>query len=131
MKLARSYLCLILAFCCYAAMCGGCRTTPVMLRCASVINDSGDIIRNVRVRHEQTMKEGRASAIPPGTALDLCFSVQPLLSENATVLWEDSRGRPQQASLALPHAKSAGAGSSFHLLYRIDPAGSVSVTLEP
>jgi hypothetical protein len=98
-----------------------------MLDRALVINSTQGIISEVKVRHEPTGKIGAASMILPQKSFDLGFSQQPLLAKEATVTWIDQSGKPKRVEVSLPYESD---GDSNILVYIIDPANKVHVTLE-
>ena len=117
-------------------LCGllsGCATNGlIILDRAMVYNATGQIISDVKVRHEPTKRIGAISEILPGKAFDLGFSQQPMLADHGIVSWTERGGRRQHAKVNLPNdPEAAKRGDAMTLIYTIQPSGAIIAELRP
>lgn len=109
-----------------------CVRQPIMIDRVVVQNATTELVTDVEVRHEPTMRFGAVNAILPGQELDISFPVQPMRAQQAAVSWLDASGRGHSAKLSLPYdLRMVETGVTASLVYVIRANGEVTVNLIP
>ena len=113
-------------------MLTACARQPIILERVLVRNATPGTISDVEVRHEPTLRFGAVSAILPGNAYELSFAKAPMLAQRGVISWRDDAGRQWSKTLSLPDKNIVRMeGQAFTLVYLVEPAGLVTVSLEP
>jgi len=109
-----------------------CARQPIILERLVVRNATPASISDVEVRHEPTMRFGAVSVILPANSYELSFAKAPMLAKQGVISWRDDTGRLWSKTLPLPDKNIVRLeGQAVTLVYLIEPAGLVTVSLEP
>ena len=109
-----------------------CARQPIILERVLVRNATPGTISDVEVRHEPTLRFGAVNAILPGSAYELAFAKAPMLAKQGVISWRDDAGSQWSKTLPLPDKNVVRLeGQAVTLVYLIEPAGLVTVSLEP
>ncbi len=108
-----------------------CASQHVYLERAVIRNETGNVISEVRIRHEPTGKIGEVHSILPHSQLEVGFAEQQMRASRAIITWRTRDGQQKNAELELPGATTNTVqASSSVLFYTIYPDGSVTAKLK-
>ena len=109
----------------------GCVARHAILDRAVIRNETQNSISDVIVRHEPTGKTAKINMILPLKSFDLGFSSQPMLGQQAFIIWREADGRERRAKLDLPYNRELKSErKNMILVYIIHSSGKVSVHLQ-
>ena len=122
-----------LALCLFLAawlLLAGCAARQLSTVCAGdVENNSGAVIRDLRITHMPTGRFFAVGSLQPGKSFFLDFQTRELEATSADLTWTDSSGRPHRDRLDLRLLMGAHPGGPYRMVYSIWSDGLASVNL--